>query len=213
MIFLTGAISYSMYEKHMELKEILFPLLKCHLQKMTIVKISKRDDSNFAEKSSLTLCVPTRSFHVPFLRCELLKNMAENDREIGLLKCAELNIKESSFTIPMQLPVSIIVKISQGFACSDVSGVAWSTCQADQSNEEYWLAAEKSDISHFLMSFCAEKKLVKKGDIISYHGNKYSDNVFQGQLEIGDLTYRFLKISNIDNDLRCNNDDSSKVVK
>ena len=198
MVCLVGAISYKMYARNSESNEKFFPLLKCHLQKMTIARIFRC--AKETETEALTLFVQEKSFTTHFLRDELLKNVAVNENEIGILKCTHLNINTLSLVIPLEKSVSLIVKLSKGLSCSDsaVSGVVWSTCQGDQSAEEFWLASDKIDITHFLMSIASEKKMMRKGDIILYKADKLSDYVSSGQAQIGSSTLRFSRISVID---------------
>jgi len=188
-----------MYARNSESNEKFFPLLKCHLQKMTIARIYRC--AKETETEVLTLFVQEKSFTTHLLRDELLKNVAVNENEIGILKYTHLNINTLSLVIPLEMSaVSLIVKLSKGLSCSDsaVSGVVWSTCQGDQSAEEFWLASDKIDITHFLMSIASEKKMMQKGDIILYKADKLSDYVSNGQAQIGSSTLRFSRISVID---------------
>jgi hypothetical protein len=193
MVLCLGAISNKVCMKFRESKQtVLLPLLKCHIQSTTILKM-KRDD----EEEPTILLIPNKTFTEAYLRNILIKLMAKTDLDIAIIKRLDINLKATAFSIPLDTSTSVRVDVSKGLIPCDaaVSGVVWTTLQLNGfSSEEYWLVAKEINISQFLIAYLAEKPFMKNGDFISYQATQHSSYVFNGQAKVKDLKIQFSQV-------------------
>lgn len=203
-----GVISHNLYKTKMkETPSILIPLLKCHIEKYSVLEISR-------EKMS-TMCLQYGFFPITMHQLsnalieKIGSSMFSEPEKIDIKKklesAREMFHHQSRIVIATHSePAYVNVYCCLRIAKPDhkkISGNVWCTEKIDASVQvkdpeiEYWLLPEDVDISNFIMVYVHEKRMMppSKREKIFYEVTKIEHSLMQGKAKVGNSTFKFAR--------------------